>query len=329
MRKTQPEDLPALARAAVEDGIARYFADRQARVRPFVDRHFSLAGSLALHRAALGADVLRAPANLVLAGPHAGLQAVGLLAGKLGAERLARAVKGRRLLLRTDVARQTEWLILTELLELPCRQRGRRSDRDALAETILSDPRVTEAAAALLAPVGARGNDPAFRDRLTEAMASYAGTRAAAAEITTSLLTLSTGALAVKHFTPGAVSLGPALAAILAQQAAIASFPFGAGLGSLWYSMFPAAPSLALVAGLTGGLMLAASGAAAFAGVVADPVQRRLGLHERRLRRMLRALERQMRDPAAPAFAVRDQYVARLLDLFDLLGSAWRLAHGA
>jgi hypothetical protein len=42
---------------------------------------------------------------------------------------------------------------------------------------------------------------------------------------------------------------------------------------------------------------------------------------------MLAALESQMLDPAAPAFAVHDHYVARLLDLFDLLGSAWRLAH--
>ncbi len=324
----ETSDLPALARAAVEDGIGRYFADRQARVRPFVDRHFSLAGSLKLHRSALGADVLRAPANLVLAGPHAALQAAGLLAGRLGAGRLAGALKGRSLLLRTNVVRETEWLVFTELLELPCRQRGRQSDRDALAEAILADPRVTEAAASFLAPIGARGDDPAFRARLTEAMTSYAATRAAAAEITTSLLTLSTGALAVKQLTPGAVSLGPALAAILTQQAAIASFPLGAGLGGIWYGLFPAVPSLALVAGLTGGLMLAASGAAAFAGIVADPVQRRLGLHERRLRRMLRALERQMRDPRAPAFAVHDHYVARLLDLFDLLGSAWRLAHG-
>jgi len=43
---------------------------------------------------------------------------------------------------------------------------------------------------------------------------------------------------------------------------------------------------------------------------------------------MLDALERQMLDPAAPAFAVHDHYAARLLDVFDLLGSAYRLAHG-
>jgi hypothetical protein len=322
-----PPDLPALARAAVEDGIRRYFADRQARVRPFVDRHYALPGTLALHRAALGRDILRAPANLLLAGPHAAMKAAGLLAGRLGAGRTARALARRELLLRTDVARQIEWLLFTELLELPCRQPARQSARDALAEAILADPRVGRAAAALLAPIGARGDDPAFRARLTEAMSSYAATRAAAAEITTSLLTLSTGALATKQLTPGAVSLGPALAGMLAQQTAIASFPLGTGLGGVWYGLFPVAPSAVLVAGLTGGLMLAASGAAAFAGIVSDPVQRRLGLHERRLRRMLAALESQMLDPAAPAFAVHDHYVARLLDLFDLLGSAWRLAH--
>jgi hypothetical protein len=35
-----------------------------------------------------------------------------------------------------------------------------------------------------------------------------------------------------------------------------------------------------------------------------------------------------MLDPGARAYVVHDHYVARLLDLFDLLGSAYRLAHG-
>lgn len=317
----------AVAREAVRQGIGRYFADRRARMRPFVDRHFSLRGTLGLHRAALGRDILRAPANLTLAAPHAAMKAAGLAAGKLGAPRFARFAERRNLLLRTDVGRELEWLIVTDLLELPFRRKDRAATRDALAETILAEPAVAEAAAGLLAPLGARGDDPAFRARLAEAMTSYAATRAAAAEITTSLLTLGTGALAVKQLTPGAISLGPALASLLAQQSAIASFPLGSGLGGLWYGLFPAAPSAALMTSLTGGLMLTAAFAAAFAGIIADPVQRRLGLHERRLRRMLGALERQMLDPNAAAFAVHDHYVARLLDLFDMLGSAWRLAH--
>ena len=320
-----PEELIA---QAVAGGIRRYVATRRQCVPMFVDRHFSLRGSLAIHRLAFGLDLLCAPANLLLMGPHAGTKLAGLLAHKLGQHRIARRLEARSLLLRTDVSRRIEWLVMTELLELPCRRCDRKSRRDALSETILNDPQLTGLAAERLCAIGRRADDPAFHARLMEAVSTYGATRAAAAEITTSLLTLSSGALVLKQLTPGAVTLGPALAALIAQQSAIAAFPLGATLGGLWYGMFPVAPSAALVAGLTGGLIVAASCAAAFAGVAADPIQRRFGLHARRLNRLLDAIERQMLDPTAPAFVVHDHYVARILDLFDLLGSAYRLARG-
>jgi len=90
--------------------------------------------------------------------------------------------------------------------------------------------------------------------------------------------------------------------------------------------LFPALPSASLLMTTTGGLMLACTTFAAFAGVVSDPIQRRLGLHRRRLLRMIDALERQFADPASAGFVVHDQYVARVLDLFDLLGAAFRAA---
>jgi hypothetical protein len=328
---TPPPSPGSLAEAiaqAVDDGVRRYFAARRDRVPGFVDRHFSLRGSLRVQRSALGVDLLRAPANLLLAGPHAGWKAVGLLAGRLGNRRLAERIEDRSLLLRTAVSRHVEWLVVTELLELPCRQQGRASNRDALAETILADPGLAAVAEQTLAPTAGRAADPAFTARLSEAMSNYATTRAAAAEITTSLLALGSGAIALKQLTPGAITLGPALATMLVQQSAIAAFPLGTGLGGLWYSMFPVTPPALLAAGVTSGLMVGASTVAAFAGLVVDPVQRRLGLHERRLNRLINALERQALDPAAPAFAVHDHYVARLIDLFDLLVSAYRLAHG-
>ena len=304
-----PEELIA---QAVAGGIRRYMAARRQRAPEFVDRHFSLRGSLAIHRRAVGLDLLRAPANLLLMGPHAGVKLAGLLAHKLGRHRIARRLEARSLLLRTDVSRRIEWLVMTELLELPCRQCGRELRRDVLSETILNDARLTAWARERLCAIGGCADYPAFRARLMEAMTTYGATRAAA-EITTSLLTLSSGALVVKQFTPGAVTLGPALAALIAQQSAIAAFPLGASLGGLWDGVFPVAPSATLVAGLTGGLMVAASCAAAFAGVAADPIQRRLGPHARRLNRLLDAIERQLLDPTAPAFVVHDHYVARIL----------------
>src|SRR3712207_9032780 len=70
-----PED----AQRIVADAARRYFDSRRSRVDAFVDRHFSLAGSAAIHHQAVGWDMLKAPANIALAVPQlaAKLAAVG------------------------------------------------------------------------------------------------------------------------------------------------------------------------------------------------------------------------------------------------------------
>jgi hypothetical protein len=324
--ETWPEIDDRFARAVVTDAMRGYFRERRAQIAPFVDRHFCFAGAAALHGKALGWDLLRAPANLVLAVPNVGarLAAAGLHAA--GATRAASRLRSLRLLLETDVGREIQWLVMTELLELPWRVGNRASSRDALAQAVLSDPSVEAIARQALAAIGRHGGDAAFRARLETTLGTYTDTRAAAAEIATALTLLGTGAIGVHQATPGAMTLGPALAATMAQQAAIASFPLGSTLGGLWYSTFPAVASPALVAGLTGGLMLGAAALSAFAGIVTDPLQRRLGLHRRRLERLVDALERQWVDGGDGAFVVRDHYAARLLDFLDLLAGAWRLA---
>jgi hypothetical protein len=314
-----------LAITAVEAGARRYFADRRSRIKPFIDAHFSLPGTLALHRAALGWDIARAPLNLSLAAPQLVMQIGAKAAGRLGAGRAETLLK-RSILLETSVSREIEWLIHTELLELPIAQKKRQNLHDALSEAILGEPVLAEAVEGALREIGRHGDDPQFRERLRHAMTEYGITRNAAAEITTGLLNLGAGALALNKLTPGAVSLGPALAAVISQQAAVGGFPLGGWLGGVWYGLFPVAPGLGLVMTTTGGLMLASATFAAFAGVISDPIQRATGLHQRRLEKMIDALERQFFDPAASGFAVHDHYVARLLDLFDLLGAAVRLA---
>ncbi|HEY6438372.1 MAG TPA: DUF6635 family protein [Acetobacteraceae bacterium] len=282
----------------------------------FVDRHFSLRAGLRLHRAAFGWDMLRAPVNLTMAAPAAALHLAAAGARRVGSERVANALGRRRLLLSTSVSLRIEWLVRTDLLELPCQAGDRVSTRDALAETILR---------AMLTSIGLKDDDPLRHRVLERTLAEYVVTRGTAAEITTALMSLSAGALTLGKLTPGAVSFGPMLASMVAQQAAISSFPLGAGFGTLWYGLFPVVPSTALLFSLSGGLLAIGSVLSAFAGIVADPVQRRLGLHQRRLRRMVDAMERQLLDPAAPGYAVRDRYVARLLDVFDLVTAAYRL----
>jgi hypothetical protein len=211
----------------VEAGIRRYCATRRERIPEFVDRNFSLRAAVRLHRAAFGWDMLRAPVNLTMAAPAAALHTAAAGARRFGAERVANTLGRRRLLLSTSVADRVEWLVCTDLLELPCQAGDRVSTRDALAETILTDPRVITALRAMLTSLGLKDDDPLRPQALERTLAEYAVTRGTAAEITTGLMTLSAGALTLGKLTPGAVSFGPMLASIVAQQAAISSFPLG------------------------------------------------------------------------------------------------------
>jgi hypothetical protein len=109
----------AEAQAIVEHAIDRYIAARHERVGWFVDRHFSLIGSLRLHRRALGLDLVRAPANVVLMLPYLTMQLGGAALRRLGARKLARQLRSRTLFLDTDVARELTWRLHSEVLELP------------------------------------------------------------------------------------------------------------------------------------------------------------------------------------------------------------------
>ena len=276
------------ADAIVAEAARAYFDGCRDRIDAFIDRNFSIAGSARLHGHAVGWDLLKAPANVALSIPQIGLKLSAAAARRLGARKTAKSLGNRSLFLDTAVARELRWRLLTDLLRLPASDGDRSSTTDALAETILAHPRVQS----ILVEAGAAAADPAFRAPWKSALTEYTGTRTAAAEITTGLVTLGTGAVAFKQATPGAIALGPVLAGSIAQGAAISSFPLGATAGGIWYGIFPVQASPFLVAGATAGVLGVAAIATAFAGIVSDPVQKALGLHHRRLNTFIDGLER-------------------------------------
>ncbi|WP_237402235.1 DUF6635 family protein [Rhodovulum sulfidophilum] len=309
------EPLPRDADAALVDAARSYFAARRARVPAFARRRFGLAGTLALHRHALGWDVLRAPLNVLLS-PVLILTRLGAAAAaRSRAPRLAGWLGARRILLPTDVATAAERAVVVDLLELPWEGPGGTSSKDALARAILARPD-------LAALVEARSDAPALSAR---ALGDYGGTRSAVAEMTTAFGTMGAGALAFQSLTPGMVSFAPGLAAIVAHQAAIAAFPLGGLLGTAWYGIFPAAAPAWMTLAITLPLIGVGALVAAFAGVVADPVQVMLGMHQRRLNRLIDAMEDAFTGSGRRGFAAREHYFARLLDLSDAGLAAIRL----
>jgi hypothetical protein len=316
-----------LAADIVRAAAHRYGAERRTRLGPYVDRTFSLLGALKVHRAAFGWDLLRAPANLALAGPQLASRITASLAKRIGLKGAASWLDAHPAQFRTDVIDEIEYRLFADLLELPYQRNGRSVLRDAFAEECLRDPRLQSLLEEALRPFAGRLDDPGLRAWLDQALITYGSARVSAADFVNGLLSAGAGGLAFHKLTPGALSLGPAAAQALVQHAAIAAFPLGATMGGAWYSVFPATVPLAVTVATTGGVAAGLAALSAFAGVLADPVQRWLGLHRRRLERLIDGLERALAGEDPKDFTVRDHYVARLLDLADGLAMLAARAH--
>ncbi len=266
---------------------------------------------------------MRTPANVMWAVPQLLARGGAILSRKLRLNSVAWRLERLPAGFKTDVEREIEWLIYSELLELPFARDGRRCSRDALLEEILAHPTISE----LLIPELLRLDELAqrqnFRQRLEDYLITYTSSRTAAADLSGSLLSLAAGVAAFKQFTPGAMAVGSVTATAIANQLAIANFLLGPSLGSLYYGVFPATASAGLLVATTGGLLLALGVLSAGAGVITDPLQQAFGLHERKLLKLLDALEAELTEQGN-GYRLHDAYAARIFDLWDLLQTTTR-----
>ena len=195
---------------------------------------------------------------------------------------------------------------------------------DALARTLLTLPGL-DALASRTGDAGARAE---LGRSLARSVRDYAGTRGAVAEATVALATLCAGAILFRTLTPGVLSMAPSVAGALSHDAAVSRFAFGETLGGLWYGAFPANVPAWLYAATIASLVLSGAVFAAFAGIVADPLQVRLGIHRRRLHRLLDALEADAVGTLSTGFPAREHYYARLFDVVDAGVGVLRLFRG-
>jgi hypothetical protein len=316
-------ELRSLIQPAVERGIDAYIAERRRQVPGFVERHFSFQGALSLHRKTFGRDFYRHPVNLLWGLPAVLAKGGAALLGKAGAKRAADWLNQVPPGLPTALEREIQWLLHTELLELPYVQGERASQRDALLETILAQPEIAGLCEDYLRQLGRHADDPEFRAALERTLLEYGKTRSGVSELAGNLLTLAAGYAAAQKATPGVFSAGTAAATALANQLAIANFWLGSTLGSWYYAIFPASASAGLVVATTGALMAAVGVLAALSWVVIDPLLARTGLHQRRLDRFVVALGEELRGRGGQ-YQVRDHYIARVFDVLEVLRAAAR-----
>ncbi|WP_432695863.1 DUF6635 family protein [Marinobacterium sp. YM272] len=311
---TPPEQQ--ISRAAIEQaihaGVERYFNDCRARVPAFIRRHFHYPGAIATNRVALGWDMLRAPANLLWAPVYALACLVKALSKKRqGLSWLYRGAERVPAGFTTRVQQQISDLIFVELLN--------DGKEGQLLENYL-----VEALEALYARHACEAADHrqfirAIEPLVADALSQYRVTRTASADITNSISCTVLGAFAFQKFTPGGIGLGVVLASMLAKTLAARDFILGETVGHWYYGWFPPEPSWTVTAGVMLAVMGALAGFAALSGMIFDPIQAVTGMHRRRLHKLLDHLERDVTRSTKSSFRPKDQFVARILDAFDLI----------
>jgi len=266
------------------DALPAAIAACRARIPGFVQRHFRYPGAWHSNRHALGWDLARAPANLLWAPFYVTAMLLSLLAARAGRPGLAQLLERTPAGFTTRVQRHLNHCIREDLL-----------------------------APLTVATTGTGADQRQLLDR-------YASTRTAAADIGNTVASAAFGALALKQFTPGGIAIGLLLAGWVTRRQQAEDFFLGPAAGELYAALFQATPGAFIQ---IGAIIVVLCGLAVFAslsGLITDPLQARLGLHRWRLERMLDHLEHDL-ERAGSNYQPRDPFVARLLELFDLLRS--------
>ncbi len=312
-------DASALLKSDIERAIdlaaARYFDECRAAVPGFIARHFHYPGAITLNRVALGWDMLRAPLNLFWA-PLYGVFAVlkyGLT--KTNSLRgVCRALDKIPPGFNTRVQIQISELIQRELLN----PGGQDHVLEAYILAALRDVYRKHKQMPLAEAQFCQYIEPLLADALQQ----YQYTRTASADITNSLSCTVLGAFAFQKFTPGGIGIAAVLASAVARELASKHFLLGETLGRWYFHLFPPEPSLSLNLAVFSGVLALLASFAALSGIVTDPVQAFLGLHRRRLLKMLNHLQQDFNMNSQGSFRPKDHFVARILDGFDMIRSS-------
>jgi hypothetical protein len=255
-------------------------------VEAFVHRHYAWRGAFRTHRAALGFDLLRAPLNVALAPVFVVVRLASVLLTRLRLRRAGRWLGARRILLRPQASRAIERALIDEVLR----------------------PRMPEG-----------GPPSAAATRMVE---EYVGIRSAVSEIVTTLVVFCVGLSVFRAATPGVLTLAPVVSERAVFANAIADFPLGSGLGRAWYAVFPVEVPGWYVAAVAVALVCTASVVTTFAGLIADPLQAYLGIHRRRLMRLLTRIDRAEEEGAEIA---PEHVLARFADITDAATALLRM----
>ncbi|MBL9211701.1 MAG: hypothetical protein JNL92_14610 [Opitutaceae bacterium] len=282
--------------AAMEESIRRYTAERRGRIGDFCERHHGWRGMWRIHSESVKEDFVTNPLNLLWALPYALLRSAVEWIRRLGWLAPSEWFKSVPAKFKTGSQKRIEWLLITEVLELPYGHGSWQASREGLAEEFLRHPKLS----------GLRGQ-PEWESLLhtppelwQNELRADAAERSAAADLASGGATLAAGWFLFGRAALSVFGMGEQYARQSVREEAVRKFSLGPihfgpkvdqKLGSLYYDLFPTHPTQAQIWIGTAVIMLGVAVLSLLLHALLDPLYQSLGLHEVRLQRFLDRLE--------------------------------------
>lgn len=304
---------------AFDKGLTRYIKTRRSKVDSYVKDNYSFKGSLRRHKKSIGLDLLRVPLNILLMPITLITDLLAFLLKKIGLLKISSTLRKVPKSFETELDKEIKWLIYTELLELPYKDKHRESNKDALLDEVFNDTRLQTYAESVLIEVKERMKNPSFKQQLQISLAEYGTSKTAASEIASNVLGAAIAFATTKKTAFGSLGLGNIAATAIAHHLAVANFFLGSTAGAWYYSIAAASVPLKLLMVVTFAIIVILSIIATFIGIVTDPIQSKFGMHQRKLNKLIDTVEFQLRTDNIKNYNLHDKYVARVFDVIDAL----------
>ncbi len=316
---TDPTKHHDIIKRAISKGAQIYISGCEARIDDFVKNHYSFRGALDIHAHALGFDLLRVPLNIIWSVVNIALALLALIVGFMKLNKLQTRIKNITPGIETDMDRQISWLVITELLQLPYQQGNRCYNNDALMVAIMQCSELKQLIEAELESLDINVDTQQFRQELDRKLAEYGATRTGASELASNAVMLITSKISLGQASFGALSAGSAVSAAIANSIAVSNFWLGSTLGAYYYAIIPATVSMRLIIAMTALVAVILALLSTFIGIITDPIQAKLGLHQKRLRKLIKSIEQDLEGETEGQFQLREKYAGRIFDIVDFL----------
>lgn len=264
---------------AIDDCIEKFAAERKQHIAPFIEKHFSVSETIRIQKRHLPLDLLLSPVNALWSIPYLMLKKAVETSDKMGWPALNPLIDILPASFKTGYQKDIEKLIATELV-----------GEDILMDCLRKD--------AVLGPMLASGavelNQRKIRSEVLKEIEKYTSSQAMINDICSSLLTLAAGWIYFGDKSLGVMGIGSKIARQMAREKASSNFFLGEKVGSVFYGVFPPAPTntQVVLATLAVGTLLTAC--SLVVSVLSDPARKRFGLHDKKLHALVDNLEERL-----------------------------------